>query len=201
MSETNAVSDQTESLRERKRRETHDRLAQTGLKLFIENGFEATTLDAIAAEAGISRRTYFYYFKSKEDVLLAQAGSGFSQALRAAMLGEATDQTPIKAARQCLLKLASRYETQESIIVDQLLRSTEALRARKEALFVDMERTMYEAMTELWPQQVQQESLRVAAMMAIGTLRLALDKWREEEARHPLAEYLVRYFTHLEGCL
>ena len=94
MSEAMAASDQPGGLRERKRRETHDRLVRTGLELFVENGFEATTLDAIAAAAGISRRTFFYYFKSKEDVLLAQEGSGFSQALRAAILEEATDQTP-----------------------------------------------------------------------------------------------------------
>ena len=48
-------------LRERKRRLTLDLIAKTGLKLFIENGYEATTLDAIAAAAGISRRTFFYY--------------------------------------------------------------------------------------------------------------------------------------------
>ncbi|WP_165791901.1 TetR/AcrR family transcriptional regulator [Thalassospira marina] len=201
MSKTNAISGQPESLRERKRRETHDRLVKNGLKLFMEKGFEATTLDAIAAAAGISRRTFFYYFKSKEDILLAQEGSGFSQALRTAMLEESTDQTPIKAARQCLIKLASRYESQQSIVVDRLLRSTEALRARKEALFADMEQTLYEAMTELWPQQVERDVLRLAAMMAIGTLRLALDQWRAEEARHRLEDYLLRYFTYLEGCL
>ena len=47
-------------LRERKRRETLHRIAEQGLKLFLSNGYEATTLDAIAKAAGISRRTFFY---------------------------------------------------------------------------------------------------------------------------------------------
>ena len=44
-----------EGLRERKRRETSRRIAETGLKLFLKNGYENTTLDEIAAAAGISR--------------------------------------------------------------------------------------------------------------------------------------------------
>ena len=60
-----------EGWRERKRRETLQRIAEMGLKLFIANGYEATTLEAIAAASGISARTFFYYFKSKEDILLA----------------------------------------------------------------------------------------------------------------------------------
>jgi len=57
-------------LRDRKRCETRQRIVDTGRRLFSEKGFEATTLDAIALEAGISRRTFFSYFTSKEDVLL-----------------------------------------------------------------------------------------------------------------------------------
>ena len=49
--------------RERKRQQTLARIAEAGLKLFIENGYEATTLDAIAAAAGISRRTFFLLFE------------------------------------------------------------------------------------------------------------------------------------------
>ena len=75
----NRVAKKKEGLRERKRLETLRRIAETGLKLFIAHGYEGTTLEAIAEAAGISRRTFFYYFKSKEEVLLAWQGSGFSR--------------------------------------------------------------------------------------------------------------------------
>ena len=62
-------------------RKTLERIAETGLKLFSRNGYEATTLDAIAEAAGISRRTFFYYFKSKEEILLDWQMRGFSASL------------------------------------------------------------------------------------------------------------------------
>src|ERR1700724_1393764 len=124
------ISTKNEGLRERKKRETLQRIAETGLKLFIARGYEGTTLEAIAEAAGISRRTFFYYFKSKEEVLLAWQGSGFLDALRPAMLEESPHQAPLDAVRHCLLKLISRYETKESIIVDRLLRSCGLLRIR-----------------------------------------------------------------------
>jgi AcrR family transcriptional regulator len=191
------ASEPTPGLRERKRRETSERIIEKGLKLFVKNGYEATTLDAIAAAAGISRRTFFYYFKSKEDILLAARDSGFRQALRPAMLDEPPDQAPIDAVQKCLIKLASRYETKQSIVFDRLMQSTEALRARKEAVFVETEQILLEAMCELWPSPGRRDGLRLVAMIAMGTLRLALDKWKEHDAAHPLAYYIRQGFTLL----
>ncbi|WP_407180712.1 TetR/AcrR family transcriptional regulator [Bradyrhizobium sp. STM 3562] len=167
------------------------------MKLFVKNGYEGTTLDAIAEAAGISRRTFFYYFKSKEDVLLAAHDSGFREALRPAMLDESPDQAPLEAVQKCLIKLASRYETKESIVFDRLMQSTEALRARKEAVFVETEQILLEAMCELWPSPERRDGLRLVAMVAMGTLRLALDKWKQNNAARPLAYYLRQSFTLL----
>src|SRR5476651_2002385 len=94
-------------LRERKRQLTLDLITQTGLKLFKENGYETTTLDAIAAASGISRRTFFYYLKSKEDVLLAHDSGKFAPALRPTFHKQSPKQSPIAAARKTFLALAS----------------------------------------------------------------------------------------------
>jgi AcrR family transcriptional regulator len=190
-------SERPTGLRERKRRETSERIIERGLKLFVRNGYEATTLDAIAEAAGISRRTFFYYFKSKEDVLLAAHDSGFREALRPALLDEPPDQAPLDTVKRCLIKIASRYETKESIVFDRLMQSTEALRARKEAVFVETEQILLEAMCERWPSPGRRDGLRLVAMVAMGTLRLALDKWKQNDAAHPLAYYLRQGFTLL----
>jgi AcrR family transcriptional regulator len=58
-------------LRERKKRATRDALARAALELFVERGYHETTLAEIAEVAGVSTRTIFAYFPSKEDILFA----------------------------------------------------------------------------------------------------------------------------------
>lgn len=198
---TDDKTEQPVGVREKKRRQTLERIAEAGLRLFLQNGYDGTTLEAIATAAGISRRTFFAYFKSKEDVLLASQGSGFSQALHRAMLEEARDQSPLAAAHACFLKLASRYETKESIVVDKLLRSTETLRMRKEASFIAMEADLIDAMRTLWPEPAQQDALRLAAAVSLSALRLAIEHWRSVGGERPLAHYIDRSFRGLEGLL
>src|SRR6201992_4317722 len=94
-------------LRERKRQLTLERIAEAGLKLFLAHGYEATTLDAIAAASGISRRTFFYYLKSTEDVLLAHESGKVPQALKPTLLQQSPRLSPLAAARRALVALAS----------------------------------------------------------------------------------------------
>lgn len=55
--------------RERKKEETRGRILNAAFKLFVQNGFEATTVDQIAEEADIGKGTFYNYFPSKEGVL------------------------------------------------------------------------------------------------------------------------------------
>ena len=48
-----------------------ERLIEAGLKLFYREGFHATGIDAVIAEAGVAKKTLYTHFKSKEDLILA----------------------------------------------------------------------------------------------------------------------------------
>lgn len=62
-------------LRELKRRETGNRIALAALQLTAEHGFDGFTIDQLAEAAGISRRTFFNYFPTKEDALFNDPGA------------------------------------------------------------------------------------------------------------------------------
>ncbi|WP_188189368.1 TetR/AcrR family transcriptional regulator [Nonomuraea sp. SYSU D8015] len=61
------------SLRERKKQRTRQALIDAAGRLFDEQGYEATTVEQIAAAADVSTRTFFTYFRHKADVLYANS--------------------------------------------------------------------------------------------------------------------------------
>ena len=185
-----------DGLRERKRRETLQRVAQTGLELFVAKGYEQTTLDDIAAAAGISRRTFFHYFKSKDEILLAWQ-IGLADSVRAAVLEAGTDQSPLDALCGALLRLASHYDTDTAIVIAGLLRSSDQLRAVNQAKYLQMEHAAFEALCRLWPQRTRREGLRMTAMIGIGAFRVAVDEWADSGAKEAFTRCIAKTFDNL----
>lgn len=71
------ATDQPEGLRERKKRERGQALRQAALELALENGYANVTVEDICERCGVSRRTFFNYFSSKEEALLGRADTVF----------------------------------------------------------------------------------------------------------------------------
>jgi len=58
--------------RSQQKRETAQALQDAAMARFVKDGFEATTIEDIARDAGVSRRTFFRYFPTKEELILSQ---------------------------------------------------------------------------------------------------------------------------------
>lgn len=58
------------SRRERKREQTKLGLINAAFDLFVKNGYDQTTIDEIVAEADMAKVTFYYYFRSKEEIIL-----------------------------------------------------------------------------------------------------------------------------------
>lgn len=188
-----------EGVRERRRRETRQRIAQAGQRLFLANGYEATTLDDIAAEAGISRRAFFSYFRSKDDILFAWQTAGW-ESFNADLLKTSPDVKPIDAVRDLLVRYTSAYTTEEMTTIDGLMRSSEALLARKQTFYAEQEQALFATLCEVWRQPERRAALRMVAMVSIGATRLAIQAWNDQpEPRGPMADFVRDAFERLKS--
>lgn len=184
---TSVTSWSRPSLRERNHQRTRAEIAQHALALFAADGFDDVTVDHIAASAGISRRTFFRYFDTKEDALLPGDASRL-QRLEEALRARPPSEEPFDAVRGAVLDLAQDYETSNEEFLQQarLVLATPSVHARslrhqaeREAVirvFV-AERTGHPE-TSLLPQ------LLAAGCMA--GLRAALATWLDDNGRTDL---------------
>jgi len=195
---TSPKRDGIEGLRERKRRQTRKAIADAGLRLFLKNGYDETTLDDIAAAVEIGRRTFFSYFKSKEELVLAGVDTGFTEALRTAFTGVPPKTAPFDAVRAELPRLVSRFETKYSIAIEDLMRSTEALRARKQAVFVRLEQNLFEGLQAVWYRE-NETALRMIAMVGIGVMHVSMYKWWKERGKRLLSAHVRDGFAVLKS--
>jgi AcrR family transcriptional regulator len=94
-------------LRERKRIETRQRIADVATVLFFTRGFDAVTIAEIAAAAGVSKVTVFNYFPRKEDILFDRQPEAEAM-LTDAVENRGPDRTPVAAIRELLVDLVRR---------------------------------------------------------------------------------------------
>jgi TetR/AcrR family transcriptional regulator, regulator of mycofactocin system len=81
------------------------------LRLFTEQGFHETTIDQIAAEAGVSRRTFFRYYDAKAQVLWSEFDT--EVATIRATLAEVTGDLPVMDAVREAVIAANHYRAED----------------------------------------------------------------------------------------
>jgi len=82
------------------------------LALFVERGFDATTVDDIAAVAGIARRTFFRYYASKNDVVWGDFDAGL-EALRVRLAGAEPGLPMLDVLREAVLAFNAVDQAEE----------------------------------------------------------------------------------------
>jgi len=181
-------------VRERKRLETLRRITDAGVCLFIEKGFDGATVDEIAAAAGISRRTFFHYFESKDDILLSlqsNVAELFAAEVRRAPPGD----SPFELVRDAALRICASIPDDDMLAIDRLMRSSASVQARKQASYRLQEEALFLALRERWPQPARETRLRVLAMVAVGATRLASEMFNLEGGARPFNEVLRSAFA------
>jgi AcrR family transcriptional regulator len=90
------------SLRQRKQEVVRMALSAAAEHLFLSRSFERTTVEQIAHAAGVSRRTFFRYYESKEDVLVERSDR-LGECLYAELAARPRAEPPLLAIRNALV--------------------------------------------------------------------------------------------------
>lgn len=159
-----------EGLRQRKRRQTREKIEQVALALFLEKGFDAVTVDEIAAMADVSRRSFFDYFSRKEDVVYAWQ-LHYAAVLVEAIASRPTDEPLRRTVEAAVTSSISASRSERDLALGKLVAETPALQRRDQILFSTLERVLAEALAARYPQSDAVE-VRIVAMAGIGALRI-----------------------------
>lgn len=185
---------------------TDVRLRQAALVLFSERGYEATTVDDVAAAAGVTQRTFFRHFIDKEEVLFK--GDTVLMDVLLMALREQLRAVPIKPTEEPMSAAldASRYafrvlartleeHREEHRLRAGLLLLFPALRARQ---LLKQQRWSDALVAELVEQGADLQTARIAVTLAVAALQLAYDQWSMTDTRKLLttlfreADYSLR---------
>ncbi|MFH8932795.1 acyl-CoA-like ligand-binding transcription factor [Streptomyces griseosporeus] len=190
------------TLAQRKRQLVADELTRAALDLLARKGFDAVTVEDIVGAAGVSKRTFFRYFASKEDVVvqfLGEMGTG----MRAALAERPAQEPPSVALRHTVWSAvdACAGHGEQTLRVIRLILGTPALLARflerqaqwRDALAEELTRRLGLGPAGLYPQ--------LAAGAALTAFDTVLQRWSAGEGDQDPAALTDEAFAVLAPAL
>ena len=173
----------TGSLRERKKAQTRERLMTVAVQLFAKQGFDATTIDEIAAAAEVAPRTVFRYFPSKVDLLFGDH-KNFVALLRETLATRPPGEPVLDAVRRASLAWIDRVSSNPSLFLvrSRLAASVPEAHAHSRYLDAEFENLIADAFAATRETDPATDlEARMLARTAWAATRAARDVWMATE--------------------
>ncbi len=160
------------------------RLEQAALELYVERGFEQTTVAEIAQRAGLTERTFFRHFADKREVLF-QGAASLQELLVNAVAGTPASSAPIDAIAAALEAAGAVLgERRESARQRQTVIAANAeLRERELIKLASLATALAGA---LRARGVRDPTAGLAAEAGIAVFKIAFERWVDESNQHDL---------------
>jgi len=165
-------------LRERKKAKTRRAIQDAALALIAEQGYEATTVEQIAAAAEVSPSTCFRYFPTKEDIILADE---YDPEIFAALV-EGGSGPPVEVIRSALAGLFRRiYAADRDVLYQRILLCLEvpSVRSRMHEGINEALQLMTKALATRFGVDPDNFELQMANAAALGVMTRAIERWAE----------------------
>jgi AcrR family transcriptional regulator len=186
------------SLQERKQELVRGELASAAWDLFGKKGYESTTVAEIAAAAGVSRRTFFRYYASKEDVLTATSDD-LAEAMLRAMAERPRDEPPLVSLQRALVLVleGQLVATDRSRTIIRLLRESRTLRRAMLERHALMEERLATLLADrLGADPGKDSTPALLAFIARAMMDTAFNVWYDQ-GRKDIAGLVAELFTIL----
>ncbi|TFD33774.1 TetR family transcriptional regulator [Cryobacterium cryoconiti] len=185
-----------QSIRERTRRLAQTELTIVAQDLFLEHGYENTTVDEIAAAAGMSKRTFFRYFASKDDLVIGKYdlfGDRIAEALDARPADEPVWDSLRRVFDLTLDYVQDDHARARNDAMERIVRSSPQLHARYlEKMQRVQEILVGRVATRMADQSSGRNDPKPAAVVgaAFACMQAARTAWLESSQDQPFGEYL-----------
>jgi AcrR family transcriptional regulator len=174
--------DATNGLRERKKLRTREAIIDAALDLFERKGYDATTVEDIAAAADVSPRTFFRYFESKLALIMARSGEKQAD-LGCALAERPADEGLLEAVRHVMHQELGRMIADPLVVREfQVMLTTPSLRTLAREHFHEEEADMVSAVAERLGLPPDDLSAHVVASAIGAALWTAVNRWTAEGA-------------------
>lgn len=168
-----------EGRRERKRRQTRERIEQAAMGLFLERGFDATTIEEITETADVSKRSFFDYFPSKEEVVFAWQDA-FADRLMTAIAARPHGESCVKAVEEALIVTVAASADERALALGELIHCTPTLKARDQLKYAKLEQKLTEALiARKGDDPTTRRHMRLLSAIVIGALRVGGELWQQ----------------------
>lgn len=183
--------------RERKKERTRASLREHSLRLFNEKGFEATTVEEIAAAAGVSHMTFFRYFPTKEDSALSDDYDPMIAELIAERPSHESAAEKIRHALTAGLARMSAQDRAALLTRMRLVLKTPALQAGTwERQNADRQRVI-DALSRSTGSAEDTLRTRVTVAASLAAASEAIRFWAENDGRPDLAQLVDQALSSL----
>lgn len=186
------------SRRQEHKLRTERALQQAALELFAKDGYDTTTTDEIAEKAGVSARTFFRYFPTKESVLFV-GESGWFRSFTQQFLAQPTSMTDIEAFRATLIDLAQGFVKirRAQLLYERAVASSPTLRGGVVDHQQEDIRTLAAAVAERRELSEPDESCGLLATVVLVTYRRGLTRWLAGPASVDPSDVIAEQFDLL----
>jgi len=165
------------------------RLAEAALELFLERGFEQTTVAEIAERAGLTERTFFRHFSDKREVLFGRGG-GLSTLMTDAVKDAPPSARPMDAVAAALEATAVVFDEARRPFARRRQAVISANPELQERELVKLSSLVEDMKAALHLRGVKDPEATFAAEAGITVFRIAFDRWVEESEQRDLRRLL-----------